>query len=382
MAVGTEEYVAVGGRPKTLDEAKEFLRDRLKTRRSPMNEVDEAEAAKAIERLRSLDGEEWGSVWGEVATKLEKAARDAEARGDSKAAAEAYFQAYAFNFIGRYPCPNHPKKRECYLKARENYLKAGRYFDPPLTRVAIPFDGRSGEGKEVIVYLRKPKGISKPPVVIRWGGVDTWKEERNDINDRFLKDGIAAMTIDMPGVGESPLLGSPDGERQYTPVFDWIRAQSDLNGSRIGIIGMSFGGYWAAKLAHTHREYLAGAVSWGGGAHLNFQAEWAARSRYADSYLMDLAETRALMMGLTSYDDYIKHVPGLSLLDQGVLDQPSAPLLLVNGKEDRQVPIEDLYLVLEHGSPKAARIFPGGHMGNTPETLPTIMRWLKERLTS
>jgi hypothetical protein len=49
----------------------------------------------------------------------------------------------------------------------ENFLKAGRYFDPPLTRVAIPFEGRTGEGKEVVVYLRKPKGVSKPPVVIR-----------------------------------------------------------------------------------------------------------------------------------------------------------------------------------------------------------------------
>lgn len=371
---------AVSGRPKTLEEAKEFLRERLAARRSPMNEVDEAAAAAAIEGLEGLDGERWAAAWSVVAEKFERAAREAEARGDTKSAAAAYFQAYGFYFIGRYPSPNHPKKRECYVRARENHLKAGRFFDPPLERFPIPFAGRPGEGREVVIYVRRPKGVSKPPVIVRWGGVDTWKEERSDLNDRLLQEGFANIAIDMPGVGESPVLGSPDAERQYTPVFEWIRAEKDLDGSRIGIIGMSFGGYWAAKLAHTHREYLRAAVCWGGGIHHNFQPEWAARSRHAESYLMDLAETRALMMGLTSYEEYLRRVPALSLLDQGILDQPCAPLLLVNGKDDRQVPLQDLYLCLQHSNPKDARIFSGGHMGYTPETFPAIIRWLSERL--
>ena len=52
----------------------------------------------------------------------------------------------------------------------------------------------------------------------------------------------------------------------------------------------------------------------------------------------------------------------------------------MNGKEDRQAPIDDLYLVLEHGDPKAARVFPGGHMGHTPQTFPTILQWVRERM--
>ncbi len=45
-------------------------------------------------------------------------------------------------------------------------------------------------------------------------------------------------------------------------------------------------------------------------------------------------------------------MPALSLLDQGSLDKPCAPLLIVNGKEDKQVPLEDFYLLLEHGEPE------------------------------
>ena len=61
---------------------------------------------------------------------------------------------------------------------------------------------------------------------------------------------------------------------------------------------------------------------------------------------------------------------------QGILDQPCAPLLLVNGVDDSIFPIADMYLLLEHGSPKAARFYPGGHMGGSPDVEPTIARWL------
>jgi surfactin synthase thioesterase subunit len=64
------------------------------------------------------------------------------------------------------------------------------------------------------------------------------------------------------------------------------------------------------------------------------------------------------------------------LLDQGLLDRPSAPLLLVNGKDDKQCPPADIHLLLEYGSPKTVRLFPGGHMGFGPHTVPTIVAWV------
>ena len=57
-----------------------------------------------------------------------------------------------------------------------------------------------------------------------------------------------------------------------------------------------------------------------------------------------------------------------------------------NGKLDDQAPAVDILLLMEHGSPKAARIFSKGrHMGREPgmdETLipNMIIGWLKERL--
>jgi dipeptidyl aminopeptidase/acylaminoacyl peptidase len=340
---------------------------------------DKTEAAAAIERLHSLDSAHWASVWGTSAAVFERAAEAAEARGDA-AAAEAHYQAYAFYYAGRYPCPNHPKKQESARKAREHFLAASRSFDPPLERLVIPFKGRPGEGNEIVCYLRKPKGIARPPVVVNWGGVDGFKEERYENGKAILAAGMASLAMDMPGTGESPVYGSVDAERQFTPVFEWVQQQADLDGDRMAIIGSSFGGYWAAKAAHTHREYLKAAVNWGGGVHYNFQADWVEKSRYADSYLTDLTESRGHALNLSTYQEYVAFAPKLSLLDQGLLDQPCAPLLLINGKNDTQVPIQDHYLLLEHGDPKSIRVFPGGHMGNTPSTLPIIVNWLVDRL--
>jgi hypothetical protein len=56
-------------------------------------------------------------------------------------------------------------------------------------------------------------------------------------------------------------------------------------------------------------------------------------------------------------------------------------MLIVNGKEDLQTPIADLYILLEYGMPKSARVFLGGHMGQTPQTFPAIVNWLKNELS-
>src|SRR5207249_7097271 len=73
---------------------------------------------------------------------------------------------------------------------------------PILERIEIPF-----EGKKVVGYLQIPKGTNLPPVVIHWGGVDGWKEDRRSNSELLHKEGLATFTIDMPGAGENPCLG-------------------------------------------------------------------------------------------------------------------------------------------------------------------------------
>jgi hypothetical protein len=95
-----------------------------------------------------------------------------------------------------------------------------------------------------------------------------------------------------------------------------------------------------------------------------------------------MAETLAHAFGGESYADWVRLAPRLSLLDQGVLEQPSAPLLLVNGVHDSVFPIRDMHLLLEHGSAKSARFYAdAGHMGG-PDAAGVIQSWLAHHLSA
>jgi pimeloyl-ACP methyl ester carboxylesterase len=369
------EVPPVADRPRTLDEAKAFLTRHLLTGRMPFPRAAHREVYDTIQALPGLDGASWAATWAAPADRHEALADASAARGDASAELQERLLSYQFNFYGRYPSPNHPAKLERYQRGVANFLTAAPLLDPPVEVIRLPF-----EQSEVVCYLRRPKGVTRPPVVFAWAGIDTWKEEMTLRVEHYLQAGLAVLTTDMPGTGQSPVLGSPDAERQYTPVFEWLRSRDDLAGDRVVIVGASFGGYWATKLAHTHREYLRGAVSWGGGAHHMYQRPWVEKSRYSDTYLMELPETRARMLGAPSFEEYAERIAKLSLLDQGILDRPCAPMLLVNGKQDSQCPIDDLYILLEHGDPKTARVFEGGHMAPGPRTVATIAKWVGERL--
>jgi esterase FrsA len=347
---------------QALDAARDWLLERLERSAHPLDMVDADAAREAIATLQGLDPESWAAAWGAAADRFAGA-------GDP-------LQAYRFSFVGRYPVPNHPAKEEQYARARRFFLDAVGRDEPPVERVTVPLDG---EG-ELPFYVLRPAGIERPPAVMVWGGIDTWKEEMYDRTGAlFRSQGYAVLLIDIPGVGESPLLAGREAERQWTPVFDWLDAQDDLDSSRVAAVGASFGGYWAMKLAHTHREHLRCAVNWGGGVHITFTPEWQERSRNASSYLMDLMPARARIFGGTTFDDYVARCGELSLLDQGLLDEPSAPLLLVNGRNDVQNSIDDIYLSLDHGDPKTARVFDGGHMGEGP-VVPTILAFVDAHL--
>jgi esterase FrsA len=370
---------AVSGRPKTLPEAKEWMRSRLKSRTHPMNALSIDEGEAWIAAVPGLDGESWGGYWGALGDGAAQEARAAERAGDGERAMRLYQKASGLYFMGRFPCPNHPAKQRCAVAEREAYLAASRHWQLPIRKVSVPFAGREGEGREVVLLLRRPANIERPPVVLMWGGVDACKEQMTAASDLLLAQGVATVAMDNAGTGESPVRGVQDAERQFLAAMDWVAAQPDLAGARVGLLGRSFGGYWATKLAHLVPDRIAGAVNWGGGAHHMFQPDWVQASRYPDSYLMELVETRQRMLGAADDAEYVAFFQRLSLLDQGLLDQPSAPLLLVNGKEDRQCPVADIHLLLEHGTPKSVRLFPGGHMGLTPQTLPTIVDWLAKQ---
>ena len=376
-----------GSRERTLDEVKaEFMRRAGKL--NPFEDIRREDAERVMNALKNLDKDHWAEEWSKIGLAYE-AQGDARAKAGANGAelTELYMHAFDACRVGRYPTPDSPGKLAAYQHSLRMFRKAAKHFDPPLEIVELPF-----EGKKLIGYLQRPPGVAKPPVVMHWGGVDGWKEDRLRIAKSVMGAGLASLTIDMPGSGENPVLyGDPAAERTYFTWLDHLPTRADIDGSRIGVWGGSFGAYWAARLAFVAADRIKGAVFHGGNIHYGFQREWLlpAFTTGGATYLFgaaSLLDARGRAMGTKTLEEFLEAAPRFSLKTMGLLDQPSAPLLGVNGKLDDQAPVDDIYLLLEHGNPKSARIYPDGHhMGRTPgqpaeHITHTIVAWLKQQL--
>ena len=372
---------------RTLDEIKQEVLRRSGKGLQPFNHVLPQDVEKVVASLASLDKDHWAELWCKVGLEYEKKGDDLAKAGDTKGAGAAYYLAYDYCRIGRYPCASTPGKQQAYRHSLRAFRKAAKTFEVPLDVVELPF-----KGKTLVGYLQIPPGVKAPPIVCHWGGVDGWKEDRQRPNAMLHSMGIATLVLDMPGTGENTVLYlDPDAERTYSAWLDYLAQRKDVDASRVGIWGGSFGGYWAARLAHTEAKRLKAAVFHGGNVHYGFQEKWLvpAFTKGASTYLFgpgSMLEARSQAVGVRTMEEFIRAVGRLSLIEMGLIDWPSAPILCVNGKLDDQAPIDDVYLLMEHGDPKSARIYPqGSHMGRTPgmpedEIMKTITSWLRSRL--
>jgi esterase FrsA len=387
MNLQTSPVKPAGSRERSLDEVKaEFMR--RAGRLNPFEDIRREDAERVMKALTSLDKDHWAQEWSKIGLGYEeKADARAKAGAPGTELAELYMHAFDACRVGRYPTPNSPKKIEAYKHSLRMFRKAAKYFDPPLEVIEVPFDG-----KKLIGYLQRPPSVTKPPVVLHWGGVDGWKEDRLRIANAIMAQNLASLTVDMPGTGENPVLYSdPAAERSLTAWLDYLPQHTDVDGSRVAVWGGSFGAYWAARLAYVAPNRIKGAVFHGGNVHYGFQKEWLipAFTTGGATYLFgahSLLEARSRAMGTETLEEFLEIAPRFSLATMGLIDKPSAPILGVNGKLDDQAPVDDIYLLMEHGSPKSARIYTNGHhMGRTPgepsEHITTmIVEWLRRQL--
>jgi esterase FrsA len=362
---------------RPLPELWPFWKDRAAAGAHPFQFTLPHDVERIVTGLRSYDRDAWAAAFSAAAAPYQNDAEDAEQNGDTASARRNYLRAYGYYRLARYPTTNSDAKLAAYRQSQELLLRAARYLTIPIERVEIPFRGRTGEGDRVVAYLRVPDADRRLPILIVSGGIDTFKEDVP--RDGVLGRRIATLALDIPGVGDAPLPGSPYAERMFDAVLDWIGHQPRFDAERVGYWGASTGGYWAVKIAHTHRDRLACAVSHGGCVHHAFEPGWIEEAQWGE-YPFELAETLAYAFGRNTFDEWVEYAPQLSLLRQGILDQPCADILVVNGLHDSVFPISDCYLLLEHGLPKSARIFDASHMGYTPATEQIIVDWIASRL--
>jgi hypothetical protein len=288
--------------------------------------------------INSLDRDEWAAAWSRMGARYAERGA-ALATTDRQAAHEAYVMAFRYDSFGSWPTANSPGKKAAYARATEDFRKAAALSDPAIEPVSFPY-----EGKTVNAYLALPKGVRPAPVVLAIGGLDSYKEYWCERAEAFLKAGLGVLCLDMPGTGEAPVKIDVGAEKVYSAAIDYLLTRRDVE-----------------------KERLRGTVVWGGPVHHYFQRDWQTKALGTREYLFDLFAARAGVYGVSNIEDFFAYGPRMSLEARGFIGKPSTRTLLINGVNDTQVPIDDLYLLQRTGSPKEAWVNPqGGHIGRGP----------------
>ena len=349
---------------RSLEELKKEIVDRAarKPQRSPADKVKVSDVEEAVAAIKTMDRDDWARGFMLPAERHFAEGRKLEAEGKIEQAKEAFITAYRLFKIGHYPTNNSPEKQRAYERGLDAFLAYGKYLEPKLEVVRIPF-----EGKEIVGYLRLPKASGKVPLVYFATALDSRKEEWTERNEDLLDKGIGIFVTDMPGTGQAPIKVDVDAERMFSAALDYLTKRPEVDAGRIAFYGGSWSGYWAVKMSIVERARLRAVVAQGLPAHHYFQPEWQTTALKTPEYLMDLLPARSMIYHVEGLEAFLAYGPKLSLKTLGVLDKPSTRLLLVNGAKDTQVPIADLHVVAQTvpGAPKEAWINPEGrHMGS------------------
>jgi pimeloyl-ACP methyl ester carboxylesterase len=298
-------------------------------------------------------------------------ARDAEARGRSLTGGEAWVRAALSYHFGKFVWMlDMARHRAASDKAVAAMANAHRLLDPTAERLELDFDGGV-----LIGTLRRPPGVDRPPVVLLIAGLDSTKEEFFAVENLFLTRGMATCSLDGPGQGETgyTLKIRPDFEAPVAAVLDVLCSRGDLDGGRVGMLGVSLGGYYAARAAALEHRIRAVVISGG-----PYDYGELIRDRAPHSFA-----TFAHNSGTTSSKEQTyAFAARLSL--EGVLSKLTQPMVVVFGKRDRLIPWQHAARVADEAPNAELWLFEDGNhvcMNITYRWRPQAADWLAERLS-
>jgi len=323
-----------------------------------------------VRTTRSIERwDQWLDAWvatGDMHTDL---AHEAEAAGRSLSAGEAWVRAaLCYHFAKFVWMVDMDKYRATAEKAVSSVYAAHKHLDPTAERLEMPFDGAT-----MVANLRRPVGHDRPPVVVVLPGLDSTKDEFFNWENVFLNRGLATISLDGPGQGETGFYTHirSDYEAAVSTLLDTLEGRDDIDLTRVGCVGVSMGGYYAPRAA-AFEPRIKAVVPIGG--PYNFGDCW-------DQLPMLTRETFVHHSGAANEAEGRERALQLSL--EGVAERVSQPMLVVFGKLDRLIPWQQAERLAAEAPNAELVMYPDGNhvCNNMPyKYRPLVGDWLQERL--
>ncbi|MPZ60817.1 MAG: alpha/beta fold hydrolase [Propionibacteriales bacterium] len=312
---------------------------------------------------------DWLPEWNRTADEhAERAARE-EDDGHPLTAGQAWRSAAVDRHFGKFVWTlDADLAADATRRSVQEMGNALRLLDPTAERLTAEVDGAP-----LAANLRRPPGAERPPLVVLVPGLDSTKEEFFFLEQAFLDRGMATVSVDGPGQGETGvrLPIRHDYETGIAPLLDVVTARADLDPERIGLVGVSLGGYYAPRVA-AYEPRVRAAVGISG------------PYRWVDLWddLPQLTrDTFTVKSGGGSDDDGRARAAALDLT--GVCERIEVPALYVTGALDRLIPWQQTQAQADHTPMGEFVCYPEGNHGasNLPSVArPMIADWMADHL--
>jgi 2,6-dihydroxypseudooxynicotine hydrolase len=330
--------------------------------------IDSADYATLLEQVHDWDA--WWDGWTAMGERYLRLADDYDEQGWSVSAGQARTRAgVAFHFGKALAVRDDERYRDLTVRSVDAVRRGGEQLDPTFERVEVPFDGH-----RIVGNLRRPAGAERPPLVLLVPGTESTKEEFPRWEEEYLARGMATLSMDGPGQGESgfELRIRHDYETAVAAMLDALEGRDDLDLSRVGAAGVSLGGYYAIRAAAFEprlKTVLANCGPWSLG-----EAWDEISALYVAKYVWNL--------GASDEQDARGRAGALTL--EGVAERVDVPVVVVYGADDK------LFSPERHGRHTAESLprgelwmFEGGNHGVTnfaTEHIGPGADWILERI--
>lgn len=331
------------------------------------NGVDYNDIVRTTARIDTW--EQWLAEWSRTADEHEDYARESERVGRCRTAGEAWLRASVCRHFGKFVWSVDPKvAAEATHRSVAAMRRAHRHLDPTAERVEAPLNDT-----QVVANLRRPPEPRRPPLVVLIPGLDSTKEEFFHLEQAHLVRGMATLSIDGPGQGETglELPIRPDFETAVMPLLDAVADRTDVDLDRIGAMGVSLGGYYAPRVA-AFEPRIKAVIGLSG--PFNFGEAW-------DGLPALTRETFRVRSGAADDDEARERALALDL--SGVCEQIQVPALYVTGELDRLIPWQQTERQARRTPAGEFLCYPDGNhtCSNKPyRARPATADWMGERL--